>query len=136
MRRSSVPLILLLATGCDPVARGDAAWEEGQVQAAVDAWSDADTLDAEHQARLARGQIRLGKLDAAAVTLDALPPTERTAEGHLASGLLLLHLGDLPSAAAAFEAGLVLDRTPALLVNQCTALGQLATALRQLVGSL
>ena len=122
---SRLGLALLLMVACDPVAQGDAAWRDGRFEDAVTAWQKADSLPPIQQGRLARAQLRLGRLDAAAETLDRLPAADRTAEGHLASGLLLLHLGDLPAAAAAFDAGLALEHTPALLVNQCTALGQL-----------
>ncbi|GEM_PF-3348273 len=128
MRRSSLLGLLgllLLATGCDPVARGDAAWDDGRVEDAVTAWTEAEELDTAHRGRLARALVRLGRLDAAAETLDDLPVGQRTAEGHLASGLLLLHLGDLSEATAAFAAGIAVEPMPELLVNQCTALGQL-----------
>jgi tetratricopeptide (TPR) repeat protein len=126
VRRSSSPgLLILLLTGCDPVSRGDKAWEAGEVERAVTAWQDAEELDPDHQGRLARALIRLGQLDAAARTLDVLPREQWTAEGQLASGLLLLHLGDLPGASEEFGAGLKLAPLPELLVNQCMALGQL-----------
>ncbi len=121
--RASWALLALVA--CDPVARGDAAWDEGRTADAVAAWRSAEDLDPAHRGRLARALVRLGDLEAAAQTLDGLPADQRTAEGHLASGLLLLHLGDTAAAVAAFEVGLAIEPLPALLVNQCTALGEL-----------
>ncbi len=111
--------------GCDPGARGDRAWEDGDIERAVQVWASAGDLEPAHQGRLARAQIRLGDLEGASRTLEGLPQDQRTAEGQLAAGLLLLHLGDLPAASAAFQAGRALEPLPELLVNQCTALSQL-----------
>ncbi len=126
MRRSDLTWLLPLAlVACDPVARGDAAWEESRLEDAVAAWSESETLDAAHQGRMARALVRLGRYDDAAVWIDGLPVAERTGDGHLAAGLLLLYLHDLPAAAEAFGAGLETEALPELVVNHCTALAQL-----------
>lgn len=112
------PLILL---GCDPVERGDEAWAAGDVDAAVAAWGEAEGLDAPHQQRLARALYKLDRQDEAAALIDAVPGTQRTAEGHLVAGLLAAAGGRLDVALAAFEEGMSVEATPELAVNVCTA---------------
>jgi len=120
-RLVSALLLALALTGCDPVERGDDAWTEGDVEAAAAAWAEAEALDAAHQQRLARALYKLDRADEARAIIDAVPGAERTAEGHLVAGLLAIQGGRLDVALAAFEEGMVVEATPELAVNVCTA---------------
>ena len=62
MKASTAGLVLLLV-GCDPVARGDRAWEAGDMAAAAEAWADQSSLDEVHRARLTRALLQLSVAD-------------------------------------------------------------------------
>lgn len=122
-RVSGALLGLALAglTACDPVKRGDEAWEAGETQAAADAWLEAGELDVVHQQRLARALYKLERPEESAALLDGVAGPDRTGEGHLVAGMLALDAGHIDVALAAFEEGLSVEPLPELGSNVCTA---------------
>jgi tetratricopeptide (TPR) repeat protein len=120
-RRALAALALALLTGCDPVARGDEAWAEGDAAGAAEAWTSAgEALDAAHRQRLARALYQEGSAAEAAAALEGVAPEDLGPDGHLVAGLLLADAGRPDLAVAAFESGVAAGGSPELSVNLCT----------------
>lgn len=114
--------LLALAACADPLTVGDQAFDAGDMEIAVARWEGRELDDAARQQRYARALLRVGRPADAAAALSVVAPEHRDAQGHLVAGVLAAGEGQLELALQEFEAGLVVELLPELVVNRCVAL--------------